>query len=29
MSFEFQKMDYQLLETGLQTPPPNFLETSF
>jgi hypothetical protein len=30
MSFEFLKMDSRLLETGIQTLPPNFfLETSF
>jgi hypothetical protein len=29
MSFEFLKTHSQLLETGLQTPIPSFLETSF
>jgi hypothetical protein len=29
MSFEFLKTDYQLLETGLQTPHLVFLETGF
>jgi hypothetical protein len=29
MSFSFLKTDSKLLETGLQTSPPSFLETSF
>jgi hypothetical protein len=29
MSFEFLKTNSQFLETGLQTPSPSFLETSF
>jgi hypothetical protein len=29
MSFEFLKTDYQLLETGLQTPPLSFFRNRF